>query len=520
MTLEPKPPPREDQEPRLRYNGEFFPSGNRVKIITPPLRVAIERGMRPQKIGDDAGGGTEGAILSAPGELLIFDDGGFVLELTKGRYEVSVHEIEDDDPSRRRISGRVGNGSSAVLLVNCKAHNPFPWPGNKHWVLPAYCLIQNGQWSQEQGKPIFREFRESDPIEFDKVRFVMDGLSEFTGDAFSAVHKFSSFEDDPKTLVDLAEYAQHGFTNKQSKTNTWDKPAPLDLRLKTKEGDITFRIERLGQISEYPGKRGWETYCTMEFPKMLPLEEITKMMYGVKTFFDFLFQSSLALRKVWVYSSKQIIPGVNFQDRRIYTKEADDLSSVSVPVCWQLYFKWPETFREENQNNSISVVKIKFDDFAEDNKNLLEEYLGKFIDVVVHYSDKELGDFINFWVHCTYVRHQLLRVALSVHFPALEYFAQRRGMKTRRDVKRWMKCLMKPLGDDYLKFAEDFAEYRNKNAVHHDTREEFLWSFEDKKQGYEKLRVVMRFHFLNLLQPAHEELNKKLAKKIWETAWQ
>ena len=532
MTLEPKPPPRKDQEPRFRCDGKFFPLGNRMEIFTPPLTTGItEARTHVRMIGDDSipkhfiG---DDSIPFAPGELSIFDDGGHWLKLDN-HYQVDVHEI--GDPSERRICGRIRNESATVLLVDCRDQGLQKRWGRHHVVSSAYCLIQNGQWLQEQRHYAFQEFGVSEPIEFDKVRFVLDGLSEFTGDAFSAVHKFSSFEDDPKTLVDLAEYAQHGFTNKQSKTNTWDKPAPLDLRLKTKEGDITFRIERLGRISEYPEKRGWETYCTLEFPKMLPLEEITKMMDGVKTFFDFLFQSSLALRKVWVYSSKQVITGVNFENYLIHTNEEVDLSSVSVPVCWELYFKWPEGFREENRNNHISGVKIKYDDFVENNKNLLGKYLGEFIDVVVHRSDEDLGDFIQYWIQCTYTNPQPLRSVLSVHFPTLEYFAQRKGIETRvwkegyKKIKKWMKSLVKPLEDDDLKivfgkdfmesFAEDLAWYRNKHGAHHDTDEDLSWSSEDMQQKYDMLRVVIRFHFLNLLQPDHEELNKKLAKKTW-----
>ena len=266
----------------------------------------------------------------------------------------------------------------------------------------------------------------------------------------------------------------------------------------------------------------------MEFPKMLPLKEIEMMVSGVKSFFDFLFQSSLALRKVWVYSSKQVITGVNFENYLIRTNEEVDLSSVSVPVCWQLYFPWEI---EEKNRSHYWDTKIRFDDFVERGKNLLEEYLGKFIDVVVHRPDKEisdqdLNDFIRYWIQCTHTNPQPLRSALSVHFPTLEYFAQKGGMETKRNVKKWMKFLVKPLeddgdlkivfGKDFMEsFAEDLAWYRNKRGAHYDTSEDISWSSEDMQQAYNMLRVIMRFHFLNLLQPDHEEFNKKLAKKIW-----
>lgn len=528
MILEPKPPPRKDLEPRFRCDGKFFPLGNRVEIFTPPISTGIT-GARThiRMIGDDTipkyfiGDDT---IPSAPGELLIFDDGGHWLKLDD-HYQIDVHEI--GDPSERRICGRIRNESAAVLLVGCRDQGSQKRWGRHHLVSSDYCLIQKGQWLQEQRHYAFREFGVSEPIVFDKVRFILDSLPEFTGSAF--VHKFPSIKESmPKALVDLVEWAQHGFTCEQTETNEWHKPDPLDLRLKTEDGNIRFHIERQGRLSEHPGNQGWETYCVMEFSKMLSLEEIVDMVDGVKSFFDFLFQSSLALRKVWVYSSKQVITGVNFENYLIRTNEEVDLSSVSVPVCWQLYFPWEI---EEKNRSHYWDTKIRFDDFVERGKNLLEEYLGKFIDVVVHRPDKEisdqdLNDFIRYWIQCTHTNPQPLRSALSVHFPTLEYFAQKGGMETKRNVKKWMKFLVKPLeddgdlkivfGKDFMEsFAEDLAWYRNKRGAHYDTSEDISWSSEDMQQAYNMLRVIMRFHFLNLLQPDHEEFNKKLAKKIW-----
>ena len=518
MILEPKPLTSKEEEPHLCYEGRFI-SSRKVQIVTPPVGTVQGDSL----VANQVVGSENENHPFATGELRIDNDGGHWLKLDDQYAFCGADSVKS---SERRICGRIGKGSAAVLLVDCRNHTPWKsllsLGGDPHLVLPGQCLIQKGQWfHRPRGRSghVFSEFEENEPIEFDKVRFVLDGLSEFTGDAFSAVHKFSSFKDDPKMLVDLAEFAQHGFARQQSKTKTWNEPPPLKLRLKTQGGDIDFCIERKGGISK-GSHRGWETFCTMEFPEMLPLEEIIKMIVMVKSFFDFLFQCSLALRSVWVYSSKQVITDVNFGDRLIYTDEEDDLTSVPVPVCWRLYFKWPEGFQEENRDSYYGIVKIGFGDFAENNKSLLGEYLSKFIDVLFHRSDETLADFINFWIHNTYITNQPLRTALSVHFPALEYFAQKKEIEKRAyTVKQWMKSLAEPLGGDYLKFAERFAKYRNKHAVHHDPDEDFPWSSEDEQQGYQRLRVLMRFHILNLLQPDHEELNKTLSEKIWTPSW-
>lgn len=491
MVLEPKPPVREDEKPRFSYKGDFYPTKMKGPAIGPVQFF------------------NSSLVDSASGKLLIFDDGGVKLELD-GYCEIWCHGNNKKYDLLRRIRGQISGGhvhSAVVLLVDCRGYG--------REISPTHCLIQTGQLSE------FREFEDAEPIEFDKVRFVLDGVSEFTGSAF--VHKSSSFGDNPKVLVNLADYASHLFTCEQIETDEWHKPAPLDLMLRTRGGNIRFHIERQGRLSENRGGRGWETYCVMEFPKMLSIGEITKMIAGVKSFFDFLFQSSLALRHVWVYSSKQVLPRVDFSSHHIRTKEETDLSSVSVPVCWELYFKMPEGYREDNMRTCNHVVKIGFGDFAEGNKNLLGDYLGKFIDVLVRRDRRDrFADFINFWIHCTYTDSPPLQTALSVHFPALEYFAQKKGINTKaREIKveDWMKSLAEPLGDDCLKFAKDFADYRNKSAVHNDPDWNTPWSSEEKHQMYERLRVLMRFHILNLLQPDHEELNKTLAEKIWSSSW-
>lgn len=524
MILEPKPPSRKDEEPRFRYKGDFYPLGKHVTIVTPTPTFTVGTPKHLRMPGDDSLCFSEDNTTEVPasGELQIFNDGGNWLELGD-KYRIETHP-ENGSSSERRICGHIENGSKAVLLVGCSSRGgrddwgaQFYW----HWVSSEYCLIQRGQWSHKQRYPEFQVFGECEPVVFDKVRFVLDGLQEFTGSAFE--HKFSSI--DRKNQVDLVEWAQHGFTCEQTATKEWHKPDPLDLVLKTENGDVRFRIERQGRLNEYSVNRGWETYCVMEFPKMLSLNEINRMLQGVKAFFDFLFQTSLALRSVWVYNSKQVLTDVNLKGRNICPNKEVDLSSVSVPVCWQLYFNWG-TVPEDNRSSLNSSVKLGFDDFEENGKNLLGKYLGKFIDVVVHRSDEDLHDFITSWIAFTHLDSLPLRVALSIHFPALEYFAQKKGLETRtwkekaKKPKQWMRCLMEPLGDDYLEFAKKFAEYRNKYAVHHDVDyRESSWLLEEQKQGYEKLRVAMRFHFLNLLQPNHEELNKKLASQIWDTAW-
>ena len=517
MVLEPKPPPKQDEEPRFCDNGEFYPWGNRVDIVTP----------RRQGLAVPTQEVIKGVSVPAIGKLYIYDNGRPALELDERLYQI------DDDLIKTNIMGRIVRYSDTpVLLVGCKENKPPPgWSGlnwsvfhgryyqEPNWAYPHYCLIQKSSLPPEVCPPY--DFGEDEPIEFDKVEFVMDGLSEFTQGCFDS----SPFdvEDTPKPSVNIEDWAIHGYTRQHVDQQEWTEPPLLKVDLKTEMGNIVFCLTRKGRAVANSPTRSWETHCTMEFSKMLSLPEITKIMMGVKSFFDFLFQSSLALRKVWVYSSKQIIRDVDIAKHKflICTDEKSDLSSVNIPVCWKLYWEWPKNFREENKNDNHSVVKIKFDDFADDAKNnLLGIYLGKFINVVVNDTDKELAEFIHFWTLCNYLSPQPLRSALSIHFPALEYFAQKKGIETRtRKVEKWMKPLMKPLGDDYIQFAKDFAMYRNKKAVHYDNREDFFWSSEDWQQGYEKLRVAMRFHLLNILQPDHEDLNKKLASKIWETAW-
>ena len=260
---------------------------------------------------------------------------------------------------------------------------------------------------------------------------------------------------------------------------------------------------------------------------MLSIEEITSMVEGVKCFFDFLFRSSFALRKVWVYSSKQIIRGANFTDSNI-CDEKEDLSSVDIPVCWQLY--WASDFQEDSQDKSYWSVKTGFGDFVEGNKNnLLGDYLGKFIDVLACGANegqrdelqdrKVLRELILSWIFHTYLSpQQPVRNALSILFPIFEYFAQKERIKTkgknRKTFQELMEHLLKNVGGD-TELAKILAKYRDNVVAHRDpdiSVEEIESLHNQLAERYEELVVVVRFHFLKILQPDHEKFAKKL---VW-----
>lgn len=139
----------EENEPRLHYEGEFVAMESKKKIS---------------------------------GDLLIYNNGMPLLKV-KNR---PLYQVKADDCNKAIVWGGIkpyedhrGSIHTAVALIpDLHLHREYNSPS-------SYCLIQRGILQSRPTRFICWKFREDDPIEFDKVRFDMDGLHEFTKDAFS-----------------------------------------------------------------------------------------------------------------------------------------------------------------------------------------------------------------------------------------------------------------------------------------------------------------------------------------------
>ena len=522
-----------DGSPHVSFEGQFLPLRDGLEFCHPDMD---KEGREHKKVEGDV-----------RGELLIYGDGLSVLVLDKRLYH-TFFRVENGG-SDCDVVGKINNGASVVLLGECKDDwdwRTFFYPGRS--VLPAYCLVQDGQFCWGQEKPLFCEFDKGDKVEFDKVRFVLDGMFEFGRKVFESPFKdvlnremdLGSFRYIDEPHVDMTDWAQHGFMlyHGGDSGEPWGEPSKIEVDVKTWLGDIVFKIECKGRWDSDSRRRDWETYCTLELPKMVSFEDVTKLVYGVKMFFDFMFQSALAVRAVWVYSSKQVIRGVDLRSYpfgacpvRTLDKEID-LSCVNVPVCWRLYFQWPEGLKERSKDSSLLDVKIRYGDFEDrDGKNVLGEYLGGFLDCVVGCGEGDDGEFkrrLEFWLYSTYMTPHL-DFWLSVNFSTLGYFVRRMRMgkagggqkkKREKDVSKkvlGLGSLVEPLGASYKGFESKLLECARGDVVDvvgYDLCKKFPWMSKEKWEVACRGVVVMRYHFLDFLRPGKKKKGRKLNKKL------
>ena len=443
------------------------------------------------------------------GELTIKEDGSLLLELEGLDYERLFLIPERKILQFPRIDGKISNERSYIILLDC-SFNKNEWHRGILKLYPKICLTQRSSRG-EQGLS-WHIFKPTDRVEFDKIRFCLDGIQGFALPDLQGVKKASP-------IYDTVEVHQHGYAKKLK--IEWDEPEPL--KCKTKH--FTFKIELKA--------RGWsktiepKAYCVLEFSEPLPAEDCIKKVEAIKYFFGFLFDRRIGITDSYGYltghEQKLLVDDA-------YNGIADEI--IKYPVYWNLFYEGDEWEEEYNE-----YPHTRYKNFNKGKKNLLEKYLESFIE---KYENNEA--FRIFFIKYIYrflpalTIDRLKSVADDCEYlfhkyndslPESERLKGGKKIKNKKGVVVWKKqpvekwrqirLLAKPLigcifdnDTECVDFGKEVKKYRNARGVTHFEGEEI--DFSNLNKLSRKLTVVTKFHFLNLLHQ-DDELNRKFAKE-------
>lgn len=434
------------------------------------------------------------------GELTIKEDGSLFLELEGlgyGRLRSILRMRKILKFSR--IDGETSHGQSYIILLDCYFSNSLG--GRALKLYPKICLIQRASHG-EQGVGWYI-FESNDPVEFDKIRFCLDGVKGFALPDLQGVKKATP-------VYDKVEVHQHGYAKKLK--IEWNEPEPLEFKTK----HFTFKIElKAWEWSETIEPRA---YCVLEFSKPLPAEDCIKKVEAIKYFFGFLFDKRIGITNIYGYLAGHerellVDDAYNEKGERI----AGDV--INYPVYWNLYYKGCEWEKEYND-----YLHTRYKNFNKGGKNLLENYLESFIEK--YENDEAFQIFFEKYIYrflpaltidrwksvaddCEYLFHKYNdSLPKSERLKGGKKIKDKKGVVVwkKRPVEKWkqIRLLAKPLigcifGNDTecVNFGKEVKKYRNARGVTHFDGEEI--DFSNLENLSRKLTVIAKFHFLNLL---------------------
>ena len=180
------------------------------------------------------------------GELTIKEDGSLLLELEGLDYRRLLIIAERKTLKFSRIYGELKD-RNYVILLDC-FFNKNEWHRGILKLYPKICLTQRSSRG-EQGEGWYI-FDPDDPVEFDKIRFCLDGVEVFALPDLQGIKK-------AKPIYDRVALHQHGYAKKLK--IEWDEPEPL--KFKTKH--FTFKIELKARM-EWSETIKPKAYCVLE----------------------------------------------------------------------------------------------------------------------------------------------------------------------------------------------------------------------------------------------------------------
>ena len=446
------------------------------------------------------------------GELTIKEDGSLLLELEGLGYGRLFSILQRRKILKfPRIDGETSYGQSYIILLDCYFGKSL---GGALKLYPKICLIQRSS-PGEQGEGWYI-FDPDDPVEFDKIRFCLDGVEVFALPDLEGVKKATP-------IYDKVECHQHGYAKKLK--IEWNEPEPLEFKTK----HFTFKIELKAW--------GWsetidpKAYCVLKFAKPLPAEDCIKKIEAIKYFFGFLFDRRIGTTDIYGYltgQEKELLIDDAYNEKR--ERIAGEV--IKYPVYWNLYYEGCEWEKEYND-----YPHTRYKNFNKSKKNLLGKYLESFIEK--YENDEAFRIFFMKYIYrflpaltidrwksvsddCEYLFHKY-----NDSLPENEKLKREKKMTDKRGVVVWKKqpvekwrqirLLAKPLigcifdnDTECVDFGKEVKKYRNAKGVTHFDGEKI--DFSNLNKLSRKLTVVAKFHFLNLLYQ-DDELNRKFAKE-------
>ena len=436
------------------------------------------------------------------GELTIKEDGSLFLELEGLNYGRLFFLAERKILKFSRIEGKTSNERSYIILLDC-FFNKNEWHRRSLKLYPKICLIQSSsRGEKEEGWYIFGP---NDPVEFDKIRFCIDGIEGFALPDLKGIKK-------AMPIYDKVEYHQHRYAKKLK--IEWNEPEPLEFKSK----HFTFKIELKA--------RGWsktiepKAYCVLEFSKPLSAEDCIKKVEAIKYFFGFLFDRCIGITNIYGY--------LTGHDRELlindaYNEKGERISGevIVYPVYWNLYYEGCEWEKEYNE-----YPHTRYKNFKKSKENLLGKYLESFIEIFENDNDFQIFFIKHIYRFLPAVDVDRFKsVADDCEYLFSKYYDSLPNDKKpkwkKQSFKKWrqIKLLAKPLVGcmfDSLDGCEDFgkevAKYRNANGVTHFDEKKDRIDFSNLDNLSGKLAAITKFHFLNLLYQ-DDEINRKFAKE-------
>lgn len=437
------------------------------------------------------------------GELTIKKDGSLLLELEGLGYGRLFSILQRRKILKfPRIDGETSYGQFYIILLDCYFGKSL---GGALKLDPEICLIQRAS-PGERGEGWYI-FDSDDPVEFDKIRFCLDGVEVFALPDLEGVKK-------AKPIYDKVEVHQHGYA--KTLKIEWNEPKPLECKTK----HFTFKIEL--KAWGWSGTIEPKAYCVLEFSEPLPAEDCRKKVEAIKYFFGFLFDRRIGITDIYGYLAGQekelLIDGA-------YNKKGERIAGdvINYPVYWNLYYKGCEWEREYND-----YPHTRYKNFNKGKENLLGKYLESFIKK--YETDEAFQIFFEKYIYrflpalpidrwksvaddCEYLFHKY-----NDSLPENEKLKSKR--KNKNDVvEKWkqIRLLAKPLigcifdnDTECVDFGKEVKKYRNARGVTHFEGEEI--DFSNLNKLSRKLTVVTKFHFLNLLYE-NNDLNCELIRE-------
>ncbi len=420
------------------------------------------------------------------GELTIKEDGSLLLELEGLGYE-RLFLLQRKILKFSRIEGKTSDERSYIILLDC-FFNKNEWHSRILKLYPKICLTQRPSRG-EQGLS-WHIFKPTELVEFDKIRFCLDGVEGFALPDLQGVKKATP-------VYDKVELHQHGYAKKLK--IEWDEPEPLECKTK----HFTFKIELKARGSSKTIET--KAYCVLEFSEPLPAEDCIKKVEAIKYFFGFLFDRRIGITDIYGYfaghETKLLVDDA-------YNEKGERIAGefIEYPVYWNLFYEGDEWEEEYND-----YPHTRYKNFNKGGKNLLENYLESFIGKIENDDDFQMF-FIKYiyrflparsvdWLKsvaddCEYLFYK--------HYDSLPKDKKPKWKKQSGEKWRQIRLLAKPLigcifdnDTECVNFGKEVKKYRNAKGVTHFEGEEIDFSNLDKLSR--KLTVIAKFHFLNLL---------------------
>ena len=436
------------------------------------------------------------------GQLTIKEDGSLLLELeglkTNRLYNIFFQRGTVKFP---RIDGKTSDGRYYIILLDC-----FFWGDEWHLgalkLYPKICLTQRSSQG-ERGKKSWYIFGPNKPVEFDKIRFCLDGIEEFVLPDLKGI-------EEAKPIYDDFECHQHGYAKKLK--IEWNEPEPLEFKAK----NFTFKIELKASGSGWSKTIGPKAYCVLEFPKPLSIEDWEKKVEAVKYFFGFLFDSRIGITNIYGYLTGQEIE---------ILKEGERISGEvrKYPVYWNLYYE-----NSEWEDEYKGYPAIRYQNFDKEGENQFGKYLESFINKFENDDDFELYFLKYVWrFFPSLFVDRFKSVADDCEYLFVKYnqslpHGDRLQSKDKiRDPDKWkqIRLLAKPLegcifknDNECVDFGKEIKKHRNANGITHYKEGGEKINFSKLNLLSRKLTVIAKFHFLNLLYK-DSDLNCKLIKE-------